>query len=300
MADFTTDYLALRGDGGAVRLPRDVVRVHGPDALSFLQGQLSQDVEALADGGSAWSLLLQPQGKVDALVRVTRLAADDHLLDVDGGYGDRVLERLLRFKLRVKADMEPLAWPCIAIRGSQSHAIAAVAVGEDTLGLDADWPGLAGVDLIGVDPALPSDVPECGLDAYEAVRIEAGVPAMGREVTDRTIPAELGILERAVSFTKGCFTGQELVARMDARGGQAPRQLRGVIVGTNVIPPVGARLLIDGREVGTITSVAESLERRAPIALANVSRSVEPPADGVATWDGQEAPARVEMLPLVP
>jgi folate-binding protein YgfZ len=166
--------------------------------------------------------------------------------------------------------------------------------------LDADWPGLAGVDLIGTDPALPPDVPECGLDAYEAVRIEAGVPVMGREVTDRTIPAELGILERAVSFTKGCFTGQELVARMDARGGQAPRQLRGVVVGTNLIPPVGARLLLDGREVGTLTSVSESLERRAPIALANVSRAVEPPADVVVTWDGGEVPARVETLPLVP
>jgi len=300
VADFTTDYLALRGDAGAVRLPRDFVRVHGPDALSFLQGQLSQDVEALADGGSAWSLLLQPQGKVDALVRVTRLAADDHLLDVDGGYGDRVVDRLLRFKLRVKADVERLAWWCIAIRGSRSHDVAPPAVGGDTLGLDADWPGLAGVDLIGADPALPSDVPECGLDAYKAVRIESGVPVMGSEVTDRTIPAELGILERAVSFTKGCLTGQELVARMDARGGQAPRQLRGVVVGTNVIPPVGARLLLDGREVGTLTSVSESLERRAPIALANVSRAVEPPADAVVTWDGGEAPARVETLPLVP
>jgi folate-binding protein YgfZ len=300
VADFTTDYLALRGDAGAVRLPRDVIRVHGPDALSFLQGQLSQDVEALADGGSAWSLLLQPQGKVDALVRVTRLAADDHLLDVDEGYGDRVVERLLRFKLRVKADVERAAFQCLALRGPRSHEAAATVAEHGALLLDADWPGLAGVDLIGTDPALPSDVPECGLDAYEAVRIEAGVPVMGREVTDRTIPAELGILERAVSFTKGCFTGQELVARMDARGGQAPRQLRGVVVGTNLIPPVGARLLLDGREVGTLTSVSESLERRAPIALANVSRAVEPPADVVVTWDGGEVPARVETLPLVP
>jgi folate-binding protein YgfZ len=228
------------------------------------------------------------------------LTDDEYSLDVDAGFGDRVLERLVRFKLRVKADVERAASQCLAVRGPRSHESARSVAEHGALLVDADWPGLAGVDLIGTDPALPSDVPECGLDAYEAVRIEAGVPVMGREITDRTIPAELGILDRAVSFTKGCFTGQELVARMDARGGQAPRQLRGVIVGTNVIPPVGARLLVDGREAGTLTSVSESLERRAPIALANVSRAVEPPAEGVVVWEGGEVPARVETLPLVP
>ena len=297
MSDLTTQYLALRRDVGAVRLPRDFVRVAGPDAREFLQGQLSQDIDAMDEGASAWSLLLQPQGKVDALTRVSRVSADGFVLDVEGGWGDVVVQRLLRFKLRVKADVVPLDWRCVALRGPGSHS--AVTPGGEDLVLDADWPGLPGVDLAGPGAEVPDGVPEAGLDAYEAVRIEAGVPAMGREITDRTIPAELGILERTVSLTKGCFTGQELVARMDARGGHAPRQLRGVVVGTNVIPPLGAGLVVGGREVGTLTSVAESLERRAPIALAPVSRDVEPPADAEVVWDGGRAPARIELLPLV-
>ena len=147
--------------------------------------------------------------------------------------------------------------------------------------------------------AVPDGVPLCDLDAYEAVRIEAGVPAMGRELDEGTIPAEAGIVDRAVSFTKGCFTGQELVARIDSRGGNVPRHLRGVVVGTNVVPPAGAAVTVDGKVVGVLTSVAESLERRAPVALGYVRRAVEPPADVTITWDGGSAPARVEELPLV-
>jgi folate-binding protein YgfZ len=122
---------------------------------------------------------------------------------------------------------------------------------------------------------------------------------MGREIDDKTIPAETGVVDRAVSFTKGCFTGQELVARIDSRGGNVPRHLRGVVVGTNVVPPAGATVEAEGKDVGVLTSVAESLERRAPVALAYVRRAIEPPADVTLRWDGGSAPARVEELPLV-
>jgi len=177
------------------------------------------------------------------------------------------------------------------VRGPSAHRMAA--------GADADWPGLEGVDVIGDDPVVPDGVRLCDLESYEAVRIEAGVPVMGREIDEKTIPAETGVVDRAVSFTKGCFTGQELVARIDSRGGNVPRHLRGVLVGTNVVPPVGAVIEVDGKPVGGLTSVAESLERRAPVALAYVGRAVEPPADVTLTWDGGSAPARVEVLPLV-
>lgn len=291
MPDLTEDYWALRKDAGAVWLPRDFVRVSGPDALTFLQGQLSQDVEQLAVGASAPSFLLQPQGKVDALLRVRRVEDDAVILDTDAGFGDAVRTRLERFKLRIKADIEPLAWRCVAVRGPSAHSFA--------IGLDADWPGLPGVDIVGEGPELPEGVRVCDMQAYDAVRIEAGVPAMGREIDERTIPAETGVVDRAVSFTKGCFTGQELVARIDSRGGNVPRHLRGVVVGTNVVPPVGATISANGKEVGVLTSVAESLARRAPVALAYVRRAVEPPADVTLTWDGGSAPARVEELPLV-
>ena len=293
--DITSDYLALRREAGAVDLPRDVLRVAGPDAFSFLQGQLSQDVN-LPVGGSAWSLLLQPQGKVVALLRVLREDDESFLLDTDGGWGAAVAERLERYKLRVKCDIAPLEWRCVAVRGPKAHELAG---GGKGLAAVADWPGLPGVDLLGEAPSAPDGVRRCALDAYEAVRIEAGTPAMGSELDERTIPAEAGVVEQSVSFTKGCYTGQELVARIDSRGGNVPRRLRGVVVATNILPPPGAVVRAEGRDVGTLTSVAESLDRRAPVALAYVGRAVSPPADVTLVWDGGSAPARVEDLPLV-
>ena len=290
------DYQALRTDVGAVELPRDFLRVSGPDAVSWLQGQLSQDVAGLASGAVADSLLLQPQGKVDALVRVIRTGVQELVLDVDEGFGDAVLARLRRFKIRVKADVEPLDWHCLALRGPRAAEAAAGATGGIVVA--ADWPGLPGVDVVGEAPSVGSTVRRCGLDAWHTVRVEAGIPAMGAELTERTIPAEAGIVDRTVSFTKGCYTGQELVARIDSRGGNVPRRLRGVVVG-DAAPPAGASVVVGGKEVGTLTSVASSADGGGVVALAYVRRDVEPPTDAEVRWQGGTAAARVETLPLV-
>ena len=287
------DYAALRQSAGVVELPRDFVRVTGPDASKFLQGQLSQDVLALGAGASAWSLLLAPNGKVVALLRLTVVTGDDFVLDTDPGWAQTVIERINRFKLRVNADVEAIeGWRCLAVRGPDAHQVAPT-------GAPADWPGLPGVDLLGPDVEAPEGARPCSLDAYEVVRIEAGVPVMGRELNESTIPAEAGIVDRSVSFTKGCYTGQELVARIDSRGGNVPRRLRGLVVTGETPPPSGATLHADGKEVGVVTSAAFSPGRGAPVALAYVRRAVEPPADGELTWDGGSAAARIEVLPLV-
>lgn len=238
----------------ASAVERDVLQVTGPDAESFLQGQLSQDVSAIVVGASAWSFLLQPQGKVDALVRVTRFDGDRWLLDVDAGYGEAVQARLERFKLRVKAQIESVTWSSVA-------------------------------EVVGPDLEPPD-----GTD-YHRFRIESGWPSMGAELTERTIPAETGIVDRTVSFTKGCFTGQELVARIDSRGGHVPRHLRGIRLHAPGAP-VGAEVHVGDKVVGTLTSVAGD------VALAYISRDIEPPADAVVRWDDDETAARVEALPL--
>ncbi len=289
-------YTALRDEAAVVDLPRDVLRVAGPDTLSFLQGQLTQDVAVIADGESAWSLLLAPQGKVVALLRVTRESGESVLVDTDGGWGDTVVERLQRFKLRVKCDIEPLAWRCVAVRGPRA---AEVAGGGTGLAVGADWPGLRGVDLIGEAPTAPPGVVPCPFEAYEAVRIECGIPVMGRELDERTIPAEAGVVDVTVSFTKGCYTGQELVARIDSRGGNVPRRLRGLVFADDIVPPVGAVVRDGEKQVGTLTSVGRSFRLGAPVALAYVGRAVEPPADVDVVWDAGSARARVETLPLV-
>ena len=103
--DLAAGYEALREGVAAVPLSRDVVRVQGPDAVTYLQGQLSQDVAALAVGGTTWSFVLQPQGKVDAWMRVHRLADDTFRLDTDAGAGAAVEARLRRFLLRTKAEI---------------------------------------------------------------------------------------------------------------------------------------------------------------------------------------------------
>lgn len=286
------DYRTFRESAGAVELPRDFVRAAGPDVNSFLQGQLSQDVAGLAAGASTWALLLQPQGKVTAFLRVLRVGDEEFVLETDAGFGPAIIERLNRFKLRVNCDLDVLAWRCIAIRGPKAHELV-----PD--GVVADWPGLPGRDLVGESPAVPAGVAECGMDAFEAVRIEAGIPLMGRELDEGTIPAEAGVVDMSVSFTKGCYTGQELVARIDSRGGNVPRRLRGLVLSEGPAP-VGATVVADGKEVGRLTSVAFSPGLDATVALAYVRRAVEPPAEVVVEWDGGSSPARVEALPLVP
>jgi folate-binding protein YgfZ len=254
--------------------PRDFVHVAGPDAEAFLQGQLSQDVTGVA---RAWSFLLQPTGKVDALVRVHRIDGGAFVLETDSGWGDHVVTRLRKFLLRTKAEITPLPeWRCLTVRGVD---------GDDPL------PGLPGSDTVGpaADVTAPDDVPQGSDDEWERLRIMAGVPKMGAELTDATIPAEAGQwwIDRTVSFTKGCYAGQELVARIDSRGGHVPRPIRGVrLDGT---APAGAPVVHDGKEVGVLTSVIGD------VGLAPVSRAVEPGAEvtvgGVA--------ARIEALPLV-
>ena len=140
----------------------------------------------------------------------------------------------------------------------------------------------------------------CDPDTWESARIAAGVPLGGREVTGSTIAAEAGLVDRTVSFTKGCFTGQELVARLDARGSNVARHLRGVVVSGATRPPVGAAVwTADGaHEVGALSSVAWSASLGATVALATLQRRVVPPAPVVLRWDGHEAAAEARPLPL--
>ncbi len=290
----TDDYWALRRDAGVVELPRDFLRAVGPGAVAFLQGQLSQDVAGLAVGTSAESLLLQPQGKVDALLRVSRTGHEELVIDVDGGFGEAVLARLNRFRIRVKAEIEPVEWRCLAVRGPAARDVAVTA---GTV-LAADWPGLPGVDVVGEAPAVDEATRRCGAEALAAARIEAGVPAMGTELTERTIPAEAGVVERTVSFTKGCYTGQELVARIDSRGGNVPRRLRGVVMAGGPGAAglaVGDGVVVGGRQVGTVTSAAYSPSLGSMVGLAYVHRDVEPPAE----VEVGGASAQVRSLPLV-
>lgn len=270
----------------AAWIDRDVIRAHGPDTLTFLQGQLSQDVEVMATDESRWSLLLEPTGKVTAWLRVTRTADDDFILDTDGGWGEAVIARLQRFKLRTKCDIEP-------VDGSRCLAVRETTI-ADPAARPIVWPGVEGVDLLGAAVTPPTDVPVLD-DAYERLRIESGVPAMGRELTESMIPVDAGqwLIDASVSFTKGCYTGQELVARIDSRGGSAPHPVRGLRIPGRV--EVGAPVTsVEGRVLGELTSASFIEDRDETIALAPLARVVQPPADVLVA----ETPARLVELPM--
>lgn len=284
----------------AAPIERDAVRVVGADSRSYLHGQLSQDIEALAVGESSWSFVLQPQGKVDAWVGVARLSEDEFVLDVDAGFGATLLARLERFKLRVKVEQELVdGMTAVAVRGRGAHRVIAGGGGAPGLCYTrrVAWPGVEGVDILAVGAidtsALRSGagepLPLADAATLGELRVRRGVPAMGSEITDKTIPAELGqwVIDASVSFTKGCYTGQELVARIDSRGGHVPRHLRVVEIEGGVAVPVGAELAVAGTAAGALTSVAGAS------ALAFVPRSIEGPVGADLSWDGGTARARI-------
>ncbi len=257
---------------GACPSERGVLSVAGPDAEDFLQGQLSQDVAALLPGQSAWSLILQPQGRIDAFVRVTRQVSDRFVLDTDGPL-DLVVARLKRFMLRTDVALESLDWKCISVRGPGAPDIAARGeiIGPVPTG---------GVDVLGPNPAGPEDVPAIDNEALEAHRIRCGLPRMGIDIDDRTIPAEAEVVPWTVSFTKGCFTGQELVARMDSRSSAAPRYLRLLTLENRVgLAPGDQITSSDGAGIGTVTSVAWDELAGATVALGYIKRAVAMPAE---------------------
>jgi folate-binding protein YgfZ len=170
------------------------------------------------------------------------------------------MARLQRFKLRTKAEL--------TLVEAAPHAAARSALPKPEGAIDLPWPGLSGWDLPvdGGARALPGGrvVPGSALDG---VRVAAVVPA-AHDLDERAIPAETGLVEAAASFTKGCYTGQELVARMDSRGGAAPRSLRRV-AGEGGPPPVGASLTArsSGKPAGSLTTVAATEDGWAGLAL---------------------------------
>lgn len=188
--------------------PRDVVVVEGADAQTYLHSQLSQAVQDQAVGQQRWTFVLEPTGKIDTLARVTRVGEDRFELDTDAGFGNGLLARLDRFKIRVAADT------------SLEPATDAV-----------------------VDPVDEHD------------RIAAGWPRMGAEIVPgETIPGGTGLTGLAVSYTKGCYPGQELVERMDSRAASAPKLLRRLSVAPGTV--AGDAVTDGDAEVGVITSVS--------------------------------------------
>lgn len=174
---------------------RDVVVVAGADAETYLHSQVSQDVRGMADGEQRWTFVLDPTGKVDCLARVTRVAAERFELDTDAGFGEALLARLGRFKIRVDAEIS-----LVAAGAERSGDELGDERGDEAARIAAGWPRM-GAEI----------------------------------VPGESIPAGTGLTRIAVNFTKGCYPGQELVERMDSRAAEAPRSLRRLTVAQGTV-----------------------------------------------------------------
>ena len=301
---------ALRTTAGVVdRSDRGAVLVSGPDAWSYLQNLVSADLDAVADGEGAHSLLLTPQGKLDVDFRLLRVG-DEVWLDCDPGFGGQLAASLNRFRIRVKCDVTDRTgnWGSLATRGPAAlDAASALGVEppaaahshapfEEAVVVRVPWPGGDGFDVVGPpatvagasDRLSAAGVPACSAAAYDALRVEVGIPRQGFDVDEKTIPQEAFLERDAVSFTKGCFLGQELVCRIDTRG-HVNKYLRR-LTDIDATPPRGAEIVAGDKVVGTVTSSAPAA------ALGYVRHEVEPPAAVELRWDGGTARAVVEAI----
>ncbi|MGH8992552.1 MAG: YgfZ/GcvT domain-containing protein [Acidimicrobiia bacterium] len=319
--DAAAGYQALVEGAGLVDgSDRGSVLVTGPDARSFLHSLLSQDVAGLGPGEGAHALLLQPQGKLDCDLRLLVIGPEEVRLDCDPGRGAPLAASLCRFKLRVKADVADTtgSWGTLILRGPRALEVAEAAAGVSVPGtrhqhvawpggglrlVRADWPGgWLGVDVVGPaeglgragDALVAAGAVRAGSGAYEAARVLAGVPRQGVDIDERTIPQEAFLEQDAVSFTKGCFLGQELVCRIDTRG-HVNRYLRAFSLPDDTTPPPGAGIVVGDKEVGILTTVARSAAGTR--ALGYLRREVEVPAQVLVRWEGGEVTARADALP---
>ncbi len=229
---------------------REFVRVAGPDAADYLQRMVSNDVEALAPGEACPALLLTAKARVIAPLVVLRRADDDFLVLTEAGLGEVVRTQLARMRLRAQCEIEPEEHDSVLVFG-------------DVEGFATDWPGAREALDAGLEPTLSDE-------ELELRRIESGVPRWEREIDDRILPAEAGLDATHVSFSKGCYPGQEPVARLHFRG-HPNRGLR--VLELDELPEQDAPLLHEGREVGRVTSAARRADGTV-VALAYVRTEV--------------------------
>jgi tRNA-modifying protein YgfZ len=307
----------LHESAGVVdRSDRGAVLVTGPDGWSYLQNLVSADLDAVGDGEGVHSLLLTPQGKLDVDFRLLRVG-DESWLDCDPGFGEQLAESLNRFRIRVECEVTDRTgqWGSLAVRGPRATD-AADALGvevpgathahvrwEDSVVVRVPWPGGDGFDVVGppatsataAERLVAAGVPAVSVDAYDAVRIDLGIPRQGFDLDEKTIPQEAFLEVDAVSFTKGCFLGQELVCRIDMRG-RVNRYLRRLTSIEDGRPPRGSEIVSGDKVVGTVTSTVDAADLPAA-ALGYVRREVDPPAQVELRWVGGAGRATVEPLP---
>ena len=309
-----SEYQTITERAGLVdRSQRGKLALSGPEAKPFLQGQVSNDVESLTPGQGCYAAFLTPKGKMLGDLRILD-AGGELLLDTERVALQELFNMIRRFSIGYQVELHKrtlergllsLVGPASATVASASalpeaeHAHLLVSVGElQARAIRTD----VGVDVLcdatDVEP-LAAALQDAGAtpvdeDVVECLRVERGRPRYGIDLDDTVIPQEAGLNQRAVSFTKGCYVGQETVARLHYRG-KPNRLLRGLRLSAPAAH--GEEVTIDGKGVGQLRSVAVS-PRLGPIALAFVRREVPTGATVVVGADSGGVVAEVVELPF--
>jgi folate-binding protein YgfZ len=311
IVELDAQYRQLREECGLLdRSARGKLLIGGHEAAEYLQGQLTNDVEGLGASEGRYAALLDRKGHMQADMRVLRLADDEIWLDTEPGALEAARRHLETYKIGREVEVADLTAEraILSLIGPGSIAIAGTAAlaehdCEETRvgGVECLLVGTRdGLDLIAAtaeserlrEALLEAGAATVGPEAAEILRIESGTPRFGAEMGPETMPAEAGIVSAAVDFNKGCYIGQEPVARLHYKG-RPNRHLRGLELSAPAEP--GTALRLGEREVGRIGSACVS-PARGPIGLAIVRREAELGAELAVGEDG--VTAQVVDLPF--
>jgi len=323
--DPVAEHHAVRQDSGLFDFGhRAKFRVKGRDHAKLLQRLVSNDVKKLTPGQGTYATLLNPQGHILVDMRL-HCAPDSFLIDTDADLRSKAMQTLARYIIADQVELEPLDLYALAFQGPRARPLL-----EKTLHIDlpalqefdhlasnyAGFPirvvrasstGEEGYEVWAAAEAMEplwgaacGQAPtygtlSCGWEALESLRIEAGIPRYGQELDEDVIPLEAGLLN-ALSFTKGCYVGQEIVERTRSRG-HVNWKLMGLIVNASEPPRRGEKLVAEGKEVGEVTSSCVSPTLGKTIALSYLRREVSEPGTRLTFASGTTA--EVAALPFV-
>lgn len=300
---------------------RSLVRLTGEDRVSFLNGMVTNDVRRMPDGGALYAAMVNPKGAMISDARILKRPGD-LLLDLEPGYADAV--RAFLEKYIVSEDVEvsdataelavlrligpaaegaakaawgahirlPSAGECVEVEGM--WLTRTPPWGERCLDVFVPRARLGEIEKELLHRAAPVGLKRAGLDAFEIFRIEEGVPRFGQDMDERTIPLEAN-LQAAINYEKGCYIGQEVIARATFRG-HVNKKLAGLILGQE-LPPPRAELRYGGKGVGWITSATVSPRIGCAIAIGYVHREYVEPGTRLEVA-GYQGDAQVQKLPF--
>jgi len=328
--DVAAEHGAVRDAVGMADLShRGKARVTGEDRVKWLQSIIANDILPLKPGQGLYSAFLSHKGKMLSYFRLYLLA--DAILLEDVGDAESSYPALRKFLLYgTKAKLENLAesWGLLLISGPRAAEVIKTAFGADITGLAplafqsvdiggqsallirTEETGEFDIEVLVPKEALraawdrlweagtPMGLRAIGSDAREALRLEAGLPRVGQELTEEIVPPEANLEGKAFSLSKGCYPGQEVVARMDTYG-SVRRRMAGLVLHDPIIPPHGAKLFSGDREVGWLSSAAHSPAFGCTIALGFPLRDFAAPGTALAVEvNGERHDATVRPLPF--